>query len=498
MKSLVGLLVALLVGGAGCAPDPGGARSSAVAAIDTPTITTDAASYIPGQHVLVNVTGMPGNAHDWVSIAPFGSSADTAPEWTYTRGAVDLMTGFIAPHTSGSYVVRAFLDDSYTELAESAVFIVANPDVATVTTDRAAYTFGQPIRVTWSGLPGNFTDRIVIAMAGSPPNQFVQSVPSQGVQYGNLRLNPPGPGNFVARVFVSGSTTPLGESAVFTVAGPSHFGLIAIDSTRYPWGGRVIATLSDFPGGPRDWIAIAPAGAPDSVTGQWFYMHGTSGTQAFDLPAEDLPTTPAAFIIHAFTDDSYVLIGESARFSLTGTIMTSAATYRAGDAIGVATSGLPTNPTRIAIATPGSPGASIVLLGQAGDPAFPQGLDAPGTYVVRVLGATSDKIYAESAPFAITDRVLVNAPCTTSCVPAGSPVQLHITFHGLPGGATDWISIAPLGSSDTTATTWGYTGAQVNGSVDLNTPAAPGTYVARAYINDSYTKIAESASFVLQ
>jgi len=194
-----------------------------------------------------------------------------------------------------------------------------------------------------------------------------------------------------------------------------------------------------------------------------------------------------------------VLIGESAPFSLTGTITTAAATYGTGDAIGVATSGLPTNPTKIAIATPGSPGSSIVLLSQGGDPAFPQGLDAPGTYVVRVLGATNNKIYAKSAPFTIADHVLVlNAPCTTSCEPAGSPVRLHVTFQDLPGGATDWISIAPLGSSDTTVTTWGYTGAQVNGSVDLNAPAAPGTYVARAYINDSYTKIAESASFVLQ
>jgi hypothetical protein len=471
-----------------------------VAALDAPTITIGAASYIPGQSIVFTWAGLPGDAHDWVSLAPFGSSADTTPQWGYTGGGVDGTSGFIAPHTTGAYVVRAFLKDSYIELAESAVFMVANPDVATVTTDRTVYTLGQTVLVTWSGLPGNRDDRIALSLAGSPPNQVVESQSSLGVQYGRLRLAlPPGPADFVARVFVSGSSTPLGESAVFHVNGPSHFGQITTDFRRYPWGGRVIATLSNFPGGPTDWIAIAPSSAPDYVTGQWFYMHGTSGTQTFDLPSEDLPTTPGAFVLRAFVDDSYVLMGESQSFSLTGTITTDAATYAAGASIGVATSGLPTNPTKVAIATPGSPGSSIVLLGQGGDPAFPQGVDAPGTYVVRVLGATSDKIYAESAPITIADHGLVlNPPCTTSCAPAGSPVRLHVTFHGMPGGATDWISIAPLGSPDTTVTSWGYTGAQVTGSVDLNTPAAPGTYVARAYINDSYTKVAESASFVLQ
>jgi hypothetical protein len=72
-----------------------------------------------------------------------------------------------------------------------------------------------------------------------------------------------------------------------------------------------------------------------------------------------------------------------------------------------------------------------------------------------------------------------------------------VSFSGMSGSPSDWISIAVSGSGVTSFVTYKYTGGAISGSLTLVAPL-PGTYVARTYFNNSYTLEAESAPFIVE
>lgn len=89
----------------------------------TATVTTNAATYTPGQAITVNWTNTPGNANDWISLAPQGSPDTSVIRWVYTAGAVSGSFTFEGLG-AGSYVARAFMSDQYIKLGESTAFTV--------------------------------------------------------------------------------------------------------------------------------------------------------------------------------------------------------------------------------------------------------------------------------------------------------------------------------------------------------------------------------------
>jgi hypothetical protein len=91
------------------------------------TISTDQSSYGPGATVTVTYAGLPGNAKDWIALAPTGSPGTTFLAWVYTGGKISGTATLTAPLNGGSYVARAFLNDTPTLLAESASFTVSLP-----------------------------------------------------------------------------------------------------------------------------------------------------------------------------------------------------------------------------------------------------------------------------------------------------------------------------------------------------------------------------------
>src|SRR5258706_6391796 len=118
------LSACVLTVAAGCGErDAPVAVGRAQAALTQTTVTTDLGTYTYGQHVTVSYSGMSGAALDWVSIAPEGSPDTSYKRYAFTGGAlsgtVDL--GAVAP---GSYVARAYFDNSYVIEAESEAFTV--------------------------------------------------------------------------------------------------------------------------------------------------------------------------------------------------------------------------------------------------------------------------------------------------------------------------------------------------------------------------------------
>ena len=134
-------------------------------------------------------------------------------------GAVAGSTSFNAVNLApGSYVARAFVDDSYTVLAECPVFAMTALDSVDVSTDRSTTALGPSILVNWAGLTTNSANWVGYAPTGSPDSTVTRWANASGQAAGSLLFEGPlAPGTYVARAFANDTNTKAGESAVFVV-----------------------------------------------------------------------------------------------------------------------------------------------------------------------------------------------------------------------------------------------------------------------------------------
>jgi hypothetical protein len=138
--------------------------------------------------------------------------------YVFTGGQTSGMATFTAPATAGSYVVRAFPNNTFVPVWESAPFAVNTP---TVTVDQASYNPGGTITVSYAGLPGNADDWIALAPAGSSNTTYVNYVFTGGQTSGTATFPAPALGTYVARAFPHNIFTLLAESASFDVVEPT-------------------------------------------------------------------------------------------------------------------------------------------------------------------------------------------------------------------------------------------------------------------------------------
>jgi hypothetical protein len=316
----------------------------------------------------------------------------------YTNGQTSGTATFIAPSTGGTYVVRAFLNDSQTLLAESTSFTISG---STISTDKSSYAGGSTITVTYSGLPGNPHDWIALAPAGSPASTYVAWVYTGGLTRGTATFSAPGSlGTYVVRAFLNDTTALLAESAPFSVSTSST---ISTDKSSYASGATITVTYAGLPGNAHDWIALAPASAPDTSYLAWVYTGGqTSGTTTFTAP-----NSGGSYVVRAFLNDTFTRIAESTSFSVSNNTL-----------------------------------------------------------------STDKSSYASDA-------------------------TITVTYAGLPGNAHDWLALAPSGVPNTTWVAWVYTGGQISGTATFTAPSSAGSYIVRAFLNDTLTLLAESASFTV-
>ncbi|HEX6163369.1 MAG TPA: Calx-beta domain-containing protein, partial [Vicinamibacterales bacterium] len=82
-------------------------------------------------------------------------------------------------------------------------------------------------------------------------------------------------------------------------------------------------------------------------------------------------------------------------------------------------------------------------------------------------------------------------PSVASVAPGGT---VTFALNNSPGGPTDWLALAPVGSPDTTYTTFTYVGAGITSRVwTVTMPMAPlGPWEARLFANNTYTRLATS------
>lgn len=384
---------------------------------------------------------------------------------------------------------------------------------ATVTTDMTAYTYATPVKVTFSGLDGAATDWIAIAPQGSPLTTTTRWSFTGGRTSGSLTFEGPATrGTYVARAF-DGSSVLLGESAPFTTADPSDT-MATVRATRsaYSMTDPITISWTGLPGNAHDWIAIAPQGFPLDDQAEWQYTGGgVDGSVTFPDGFQLTGFPPGNYVARAYLNDTFTLVAESPVFAIGDVarfVRTDATAYTAIDPITVTWGGLPGNATDwIGLAPSGSDAMTVATWAYVGTGADgrgnPNGSTAfsaaslpAGTYVARAFVDDSYMIIAESPPFTVS--AATPAKIATDLSTYAVAQTIVVSWSGLSGNVKNWVAYAPAGAPDTTVTRWTYTDGVAAGSFAFEGALAPGMYVARAFVNDTYTKIGESAAFIVQ
>ena len=125
----------------------------------TPAITTDHYSYLPGEAITALFQGGPGNPLDWVGIYPDGVVPGSVGStiWLYTDGTTDGNTGLPEGSVTftgglslaGDWDAYLLLNDGYTILAQTK-FRVIDPFQTFVRPDKRTYTTGESISIAFT------------------------------------------------------------------------------------------------------------------------------------------------------------------------------------------------------------------------------------------------------------------------------------------------------------------------------------------------------------
>lgn len=194
-----------------------------------------------GANLSIAVTNGPGNPKDWIGTATAGSPSNSYIGWTYlngshtapTVGLTSATVTLLAPATAGNYEVRFLLNDGFT-VAARATFSVAGtapPPTPTLTVNgKSSGVIASPganLALAVANGPGNTTDWVDTAAAGSPSNSYIawnylngsHTAPTAGLKSATVNLPAPATaGNYEARFLLNDGFT-VAVTATFSVAG---------------------------------------------------------------------------------------------------------------------------------------------------------------------------------------------------------------------------------------------------------------------------------------
>lgn len=186
-------------------------------------VPPNAVSVGAAQGVAIAVTDGPGNATDWIALFPAGAPNNAYLAWSYLNGAASppssgLTSASLTTHArliAGDYEWRLFANDGFTLLATSSVVTVTASTAAltvngVVSPSTATVGAGGSITVAVADGPGNPTDWIGLAPAGSPDSTLIDW------RYLNGTTVPPSSGLSGGRVNFVAPATPVAMKSGFS------------------------------------------------------------------------------------------------------------------------------------------------------------------------------------------------------------------------------------------------------------------------------------------
>ncbi len=132
-----------------------------------PGLATDRGRYLSGESVTVSFSDGPGNPKDWIGVyrRDITPGEQDSLAWVYVNGSTTPDVGvsdgtvtFASNLSVGSYVIRFFANDGYSQLSDAVTFSVVEPPA--VATGKLNYVADEAITVNFSNGPGNPRDWI--------------------------------------------------------------------------------------------------------------------------------------------------------------------------------------------------------------------------------------------------------------------------------------------------------------------------------------------------
>ena len=240
--------------------------------------------------------------------------------------------------------------------------------------------------------------------------------------------------------------------------------LFRTNKPSYAGGEAVTIEWSGFPGNDRDWVSIAPIGAPDNewYGNAWHFTGGAvGGSHTFSgLPAGDYE----ARAYYDWPTGGYT-IQQRYPFQVTGnaiSVSTDKQVYTGDEPITVSWQNLPGNVAdAVALVPVGAPGServpnywTLVNADTNGSFVFPA-QPVSGQYEARAHLNNSSEIVAMST-FTVESDLL---PTPTATVPGNETCLLQEGFEGLPlqAAISETIPVDVLGWTHTPPTAWAVT-----------------------------------------
>ena len=364
--------------------DGGGAVLATAPLTVTPVTATLTApsTAVAGATVEIGWTG-PDYQSDYIGIGPVGAEGSaTWANYTYTNRGNP--TRLEMPTEPGDYVIRYFLSQDNTPIAEVPISLTAAG--ATLTAPTSAIG-GSTIEVGWTG-PDYEGDYIGIGPVGSEGSAGWQNYTY--TNRGNpTRLEmPTEPGNYLIRYYVSQDTTILAEVPISITAASASLtapaAAMAGSSVEVGWIGP------DYEG---DYIGIGRVDAEGSA--RWERYTYTNRGNPLRI---DMPSAPGEYVIRYFVQQDETVLAE-VPISLTAAAatLTAPAEAAAGSTIEVGWTG-PGNDgdyIGIGLADGSDSGWVSYAYTRDGNPARLTLPETPGAYVLRYFLGVDDSSILE-------------------------------------------------------------------------------------------------------
>jgi hypothetical protein len=279
-----------------------------------PSIALDKTQYDLGETITVTYANGPGLATDWVGIYKKGQTPGqvSSTKYQYVNGGNGVLTFTLTE--PGEYFAAFFTNDTYTEIADRVTFYHGN--IPFLTSDKTAYAEGEAVTISYANAPGLAKDWVGLYKVGMTPG-VVGSVQWSYVSgaAGSRTFNNLPKGYYFAAYLLQDQYAEAGERIFFSVG--DTIAQLVIDKSIYNLGEYIVATWTDGPGIPKDWLGVYQAWKNPNIDAldQYTYFGGVP-EGAITLKDTLVPTVPGNYFVVMFTNDSYNEVSNRCYFTM--------------------------------------------------------------------------------------------------------------------------------------------------------------------------------------
>lgn len=275
------------------------------------SISTTKTIFSPNENIPVTYTFGPGNEKDWIGIYKYGEIPGTvaSTNWQYVDGSSGTVN--LQVSQAGEYFIAFFENEGYTELTDRISIYIATTPVLSL--NKAGYSTGEEIEVTYSNAPGLMNDWIGIYKLNDIPGIVASTKWSytSGTN-GTVTFSGLPSGYYFVSYFLLDGYTEAGERIIFSIG--SDLAVVNSDRLVYQEGEPIIINFENGPGTAEDWIGIFRQNAPPGIAplvDREFVQNLQSGIVTFNLSLDT-----GQYYASMYINNSNVRISNKAGFTV--------------------------------------------------------------------------------------------------------------------------------------------------------------------------------------